>query len=102
MAACQTKGIAMANKRLAALVAVSILLSPVAANAACLPADLIGTWQIYAFNTQDQSIRCTVNINANGAIANTTCIVTRDSKPDQTAQLTQGKVTLVAPAICKF
>jgi len=102
LVATKQKGNAMANKCIAALVTASVLLLPVAANAACVQLDMLGTWQIYAFNTQDQSIRCTLNINANGGIANTTCIVTRDSKPDQTAQLTQGKVTLVAPAICKF
>ena len=81
-----------------AVLAGGFLLLPAVANAACIQSDIEGIWQVYAFNTQDQWIMCKFNIAANGAIANTSC----DASTGERERLTDGKVTLATPAVCKF
>src|SRR5687767_6304218 len=91
----------MANKPVAALTAAAVLLSPVAANAACLQLDMLGTWQVYAFNNQDQWIRCKLDISRTGAIADTSCTVSNGRRVD-TLQFTKGSVKLQNAAACTF
>jgi hypothetical protein len=88
------------SRSVAAVCAAASLLTPAAAGAACLQADLAGTWQAYALShnaSTDYWSRCKLTINTSGGIANTTCV-----SPLGNALLTNGHATLSAGSTCTF
>ena len=85
------------SNRIASLFVAAVLLAPGVAHATCLQSDLAGTWQAYTFSDAGNWTRCKLTINDTGKIANTTCTAVAGN-----GALTQGSVTVTAPAKCTF
>ena len=80
---------------------VASILIPTAVNAACVQADLTGTWQVYSSgwdSPQAYWTRCKMTINANGTMSNGTCT----NSAGQSGPMTAASAILTAPSTCTY
>lgn len=88
-------------RTLAALIVAAGSLAPTLASAACIQSELSGVWQAYVFSVNGGAAAwasCRITVAVNGNIANTNCTTSAGIN----APLTQGKLTLNDPALCRF
>lgn len=85
-------------KHTTVLLSVALVLVPVLANAACVQADLAGTWQTYSV-VPSNWIRCRIDVAASSGVAiDASCY----SAAGQPIHLLSGQLVISDPSACKF